>query len=146
MSNGFLFFEGNTTESASTPKITVRKGGMLILTKAAIDMLGDEVTHVQLAFNPKDRAIGLRGATEDCRGCYRLRAQRNSVSRMVDGKRLFALHGLTAEKAQSYGVEQYGDGIIGFQLSDSNTEAKDTGDAAKAPVKAKKPAARKAAK
>ena len=40
MSNGFQFYEGTTSDSASTPKITVRKGGVLILTKAVVDMLG----------------------------------------------------------------------------------------------------------
>jgi len=153
MANGFLFYEGNTTESASTPRITVRKGGVLVLTQAAVEMLGDNVTHVQLAFNPNDRAIGLRGATGDCKGCYRLRTQRNTVSRMVDGKRLFALHRLTAEKARSYDVEQFGAGIIGFRLGDAPAEddskTADTGaaESAKKPAaKTRKPATRKAAK
>ena len=43
MSNGFQFFEGTTTESATAARITVRKGGILVLTRAAIAMLGDEV-------------------------------------------------------------------------------------------------------
>ncbi len=45
MSNGFQFFEGATSESTTAPRITVRKGGVLVLTQAAVEMLGDGVTH-----------------------------------------------------------------------------------------------------
>ncbi len=122
MSNGFQFYEGTTTDSATTPKITVRKGGVLILTKAAVEMLGDDVTHVQIGYNEKTRAVGIRSATEDARGRYRLRDQRNSPSRLIDGKRLFTHHGLPAEKARCFKVEKFGDGIIGFTLT-AETEA-----------------------
>ena len=118
MSNGFQFYEGTTSDSATTPKITVRKGGVLILTKAAVDMLGEDVTHVQIGYNEKTRAVGIRRATEDARGRYRLRSQRNSPSRLIDGKRLFMHHGLIAEKARAFNVEKFGDdGIIGFTLT-----------------------------
>ena len=60
MSNGFQFYEGTTSDSATTPKITVRKGGVLILTKAAVDMLGDDVKHVQIGYNDETKAIGIR--------------------------------------------------------------------------------------
>ncbi len=122
MSNGFQFYEGSTSDSATTPKITVRRGGVLILTKAAVEMLGEDVTHVQIGYNEKTRAIGIRGATEDARGRYRLRNQRNSPSRLIDGKRLFTHHGLIAEKARAFKVEKFGDGIIGFTLT-AETEA-----------------------
>ncbi len=110
--------EGSTSDSATTPKITVRRGGVLILTKAAVDMLGDDVTHVQIGYNEKTRAVGIRRATEDARGRYRLRDQRNSPSRLIDGKRLFTHHGLIAEKARAFKVEKFGDEIIGFILTD----------------------------
>ena len=117
MSNGFQFYEGTKTDSATTPKITVRKGGVLILTKAAIDKLGEDVTHVQVGYNEKTRAIGIRRADEDARGRYRLRDQRNSQSRLIDGKRLFVHYGLTATKARSFEVEEFGEGIIGFTMT-----------------------------
>ena len=122
MSNGFQFYEGTTSDSATTPKITVRKGGVLILTKAAVDMLGDDVKHVQIGYNDETKAIGIRGATEDARGGYTLRKQKSSPSRLIDGKRLFKHHGLSAEKSRSFGVEQFGEGIIGLTLTDE-TEA-----------------------
>ena len=76
MSNGFQFYEGTSTESASRPRITVRRGGVLVLTSAAVAMLGEDATHVQIGYNPETKAIGLRGAPEDCKGCYRLRRRR----------------------------------------------------------------------
>ena len=48
MSNGFKFYEGITSENSAAPRVTVRKGGVLVLTQAAVDLLGDGVTHVQL--------------------------------------------------------------------------------------------------
>lgn len=36
---------------------------------------------------------------------------------MVNGKRLFALHGLTVGAAESFDVEDFGDGVIGFRLN-----------------------------
>ena len=45
-----------------------------------------------------------------------MQAQSNSGSRLVDGKRLFAHHGLSAEKAQRFDTEDFGNGVVGFQL------------------------------
>ena len=140
MSNGFQFYEGTSTESASRPKITVRRGGVLVLTSAAVAMLGEDATHVQIGYNPETKAIGLRGAPEDCKGCYRLREQRNSASRLVDGKRVFKHHGLTAEKSQSYDAEDFGDGLIGFRMNGTDVDAGESGagNPAEDPAPAKK--------
>ncbi len=93
----FDFYEGLTTDSTSHPRITVRRGGLMVLTRAAVEMLGEGADRVQIGYNPETRAIGLRAADNGTRGSYRLRELRNSVSRLVDGKRVFAHHGLTVE-------------------------------------------------
>ena len=121
----FNFYEGPTTDSKSHPRITVRRGGLMVLTQAAVEMLGDGVEQVQIGYNPETRAIGLWSADNGTRGSYRLRDQRNSVSRLVDGKRVFAHHGLTMEKARTFDAQDFGDGVVGFVLED----AKDSGDA-----------------
>ena len=113
---GFHFYEGSTTDSATSARITVRKGGILVLTQATVEMLGNDVEAVQVGFNPETRAIALRPASLDARGSYRLRGQRNSVSKLVDGKRVFKHHGLVAEKSTSYDAESFGDGLVGFTL------------------------------
>ncbi len=115
----FEFYEGHATHSATAAEITVRRGGVLVLTAATVEMLGKGTTHVQLGFNPSSRAIGLKAASEGVRGAYRLRTQSNSVSRLVDGKRLFAHHGLNAEKAQRFGAEDFGNGVVGFRLPEA---------------------------
>ena len=46
----FEFFQGTSTESRTRSQITVRKGGLLVLTEAAARMLGSRTTHVQLAY------------------------------------------------------------------------------------------------
>ena len=74
----------------------------MVLTKATVDMLGTDVTSVQVGYNPKTRAVGIRAAETDGPGSYLLRQQGKSVSRLVDGKRVFAHHGLKVEKAASY--------------------------------------------
>ena len=112
----FDFYEGHATHSATAAEITVRRGGVLVLTAATVEMLGKETTHVKLGFDPGARAIGLKAAPEGARGAYRLRAQSNSVSRLVDGKRLFAHHGLSAEKARRFDAEDFGNGVVGFRL------------------------------
>ncbi len=117
MANGFSFYEGAKTDGATTAQVTVRKGGQLVLTQAAVAMLGDGVTDIQVGFNPKTRAIGIRAADEATQGRYRLRAQGSGTRRLVDGKRLFALHGVTIEKAQPFDAEDFGDGIVGVTLS-----------------------------
>ena len=117
MSDGFQFYEGTATESAEIPRITVRRGGVLILTQAAVQMLGDGVERVQVGFNAKTRAIGLRGLAPDGKGGYLLRQQANGVSRLIDGKRVFAHHGLKVDKAQSYEAEDFGNGVIGVTLA-----------------------------
>ncbi len=119
MSNGFQFFEGTRRESNTAPRFTVRRGGLMVLTPAAVEMLGDGTTHVRIAFNPKARAVGISSAPEEVSGRYRLRTQKNSRSRLVDGKRFFAHHGLSFEKARSFDAEDFGEGLIGFRLPEA---------------------------
>jgi hypothetical protein len=75
MTHGFEIYEGTATESADVARITVRKGGLMVLTRAAVDLLGEGITHVQLAYNAKTGAVGIRAATEAAPGCYLLRAR-----------------------------------------------------------------------
>ncbi len=73
----FEFYQGTASENTA-PKITVRKGGQLVLTSGAVAMLGDDVDHVQLGYDRKTKVVGIRGAGEDAEGRYRLRSQKNS--------------------------------------------------------------------
>ena len=134
---GFEFFQGNATESRTRPQITVRRGGLMVLTRAAVDLLGDDVTHVQLAHNPKTGAVGVRACDAEVSGCYRLRKQKNSPSRLVGGKRFFRHHGLDIDKARTYDAQDFGHGIVGFRLNGDEAEAKPE------PVPVKSPSRRK---
>ncbi|NJL29135.1 MAG: hypothetical protein HC897_15260 [Thermoanaerobaculia bacterium] len=116
MTNEFEFFEGAATESNTSPRITVRRGGHLVLTKAAVDQLGAGVTFVQLGFNAKTGAVGIRAAEETARGRYRLRRQKSALGHIVDAKRFFKHHSLPLGKARSFDVEDFGNGIVGFRL------------------------------
>ena len=116
-SNGFDFFEGARTETKA-PQITVRRSGQMVLTSAAVALLGDGVTHVQFGFDPKTGAVALRAATEETKGHYRLRAQANGSS-LVDGRRFLGHHGLKLEKAQRFSAEAFGDGMVGFHLPEA---------------------------
>ncbi|MEM8996300.1 MAG: hypothetical protein AAGF23_16050, partial [Acidobacteriota bacterium] len=80
---------------------------------------GDEVAAVQVGYNPETRAIALRSAEAGAKGAYRLRDQRNSVSKLVDGKRVFKHHGLAADASTSYDAEDFGDGLVGFTLPEA---------------------------
>ncbi len=68
----------------------------------------------------RTRAASLYGARRfSSQGRYRLRNQKNSASRLVDGKRFFAHHGLSFEKARSFDAEDFGEGLIGFRLPEA---------------------------
>ena len=144
MNNGFEFFEGIASENSTAPKVTVRRGGVLVLTQAAVDMLGEGVTHIQLGFNEKTKAVGIRAAAEDAKGRYLLRAQKNGASRLVDGKRFFAHQGVALETARRFDAEAFGDGIIGFHLIEPNepeiADAEDHEPAKEPAERSKKPA------
>ncbi|NJL27045.1 MAG: hypothetical protein HC897_03760, partial [Thermoanaerobaculia bacterium] len=116
MTNEFEFFEGAATESNASPRITVRRGGHLVLTHAAVEQLGAGVTFVQLGFNAKTGAVGIRAADEAARGRYRLRRQKSALGHIVDAKRFFRHHDLPLGKARSFEVEDFGGGIVGFRL------------------------------
>jgi hypothetical protein len=116
MSTEFEFFEGTATVNSTTPRVTVRKAGQLVLTEAAVAMLGEGVEAVQIGYNPKSRVVGIRPAAEGVRGALKLRAQPNGRSRLVDAKRFFAHRGLALGKARGLEVEDFGGGIIGFRL------------------------------
>lgn len=119
----FEFYEGAKTDGATKAQVTVRKGGQLVLTQAAVAMLGEGATHVQVGYDPDSRAIGIRAADEATQGRYRLRAQGTSGRRLVDGKRLFALHGIEMDRAQTFDAEDFGDGIVGVTLPDGEANA-----------------------
>ena len=121
---GFEFFQGNATESRTRPQITVRRGGLMVLTRAAVDLLGNDVTHVQLAHNPKTGAVGVRACDAEVSGCYRLRQQKNSPSWLVGGKRFFRHHDLDIDKARTYDAQEFGQGIVGFRLNGPDAEMK----------------------
>ena len=138
----FEFYQGITSENTS-PRITVRKGGQLVLTSGAVAMLGDDIDHVQIGYDVKTKVIGIRGAGEDAQGRYRLRNQKTGGSRLVTGKRFFSHYGLTIDKARTFDAEAYDNGIVGFKLTEETAEA-ETETPAPAKVPAQKAPTKKA--
>ena len=116
MSTEFEFFEGTATVNSTTPRVTVRKAGQLVLTEAAVAMLGEGVEAVQIGYNAKSRVVGIRPAADGVRGALKLRAQPNGRSRLVDAKRFFSHRALAIDKARGLEVEDFGGGIVGFRL------------------------------
>jgi hypothetical protein len=51
-------------------------------------LLGEGVEAVQIGYNAKSRAVGIRPAPEGGRGVLKLRAQPNGRSKLVDAKML----------------------------------------------------------
>ena len=138
----FNFFEGNVSVSAAVPQITVRKGGLVVLTKAAADMLsdGDQVTHVQLAYDPETQIVGIRSCELGTAGAYTLRHHKSNPSRLIGGKRFFKHYGLDITAAKTYAAEAFADDIVGFRLITETVEPATESE----PVK--KPATRRKAK
>jgi len=113
------FFEGARTESKA-PQVTVRRSGQMVLTAAAVAMLGESVTHVQFGFDADNRAVALRPAPKGAKGRYRLRAQSNGSS-LVDSRRFLAHHGVELEKAETFPAEEFGSGIVGFRFDEAGS-------------------------
>ena len=115
MTTKFEFFEGAASERRG-PEITVRRSGQLVLTASAVELLGEGVSHVQIGYDAKTRAVAIRAAAEGAKGRYLLREQKGSASYLLDGRRTFRHFGLSVEKSTRFDVEQFGDGLIGFTL------------------------------
>ena len=140
----FEFFEGNVSESGNTPRITIRRGGLMVVTRAAAEMLGDDVSHIQFAYDRPNGAIGIRAATAETAGSYRLRTQRKSPSRLVGARRFLKYHEIKTEKATTYEVRDFGNGIIGFRLDGepaAKTADSESGSTSKKPSRRKTKAA-----
>ena len=146
----FEFFQGTSTESRTRPQITVRKGGLLVLTEAAARMLGVRTTHVQLAYDAENQAVGLRSATEDSPGSYRLRHPPKGPGRLVGGKHFFEHLGIRIERSRSYLAVEFGDGIIGFRLlgatSEEGSAKNEMAEGKRAAAASKKPVRRRKTK
>ncbi len=127
----FQFYEGTSSENTS-PRITVRKGGQLVLTRGAVEMLGDGVTHVQIGYDAETEVVGLKSAAEDAKGRYRLRTQGTNGLHVVTGKRFFSHNGLETEKARTFTAETFEGGIVGFKLTEESDGAEATAPAKKA--------------
>ena len=136
----FEFYEGTASE-AQGPRITVRRSGQLVLTPAAVELLGEDVRFVQIGFSRKTRAVGLRPVLEGGRGRYRLRTQKNSPLCLVDGKRFFAHQGLKMEKSQRFEAEEFGGGIVGFRLPAEAGEGEESPKPTKKATARRKPRA-----
>ncbi len=146
MANGFDFYEGTATEN-TTPRITVRKGGQLVLTRGAVEMLGEGVEHVQIGYNAETQVVGIRAAGEDAKGRYRLRSQGTNGLHLVTGKRFFAHYGLDVLKARTFDAEKIEDGLVGFSLAGGDAEQSADKPAEDKPAEGKaksKPATKKA--
>ncbi len=89
MNQAFDLYAGSASEDTTTPKVTLRKSGHMVLTLAAVALMGEEVTQVQIGFNAETRVVGIRPAEEGAKGKYRLWHQNGSDKRLVDGKRFF---------------------------------------------------------
>jgi hypothetical protein len=81
-------------------------------------MLGQDVEAVQIGFDPKARAVGIKPAAEGGRGVLKLRRQPNGLSRLIDAKRFFSHHSLAVETARGLAVEEFGGGVVGFRLAE----------------------------
>ena len=137
----FEFYEGNLSESSATPRITIRRGGLMVVSRAAAEMLGDDVSHIQFAYDRLNGAIGIRAATAETAGSYRLRTQRKSPTRLVGARRFLKYHEIKTEKATTFEVRDFGNGIIGFRIEGEPTAAKT--DGAEKGSSSKKPTRRK---
>ena len=135
--HGFDFFEGTANAKSHEPRVTVRRGGLMVITPATIDMLGKDVTHVQLGLNPETHTVAIRKADAEDKGRYRLRTQKNSPMLLVGGKKFFAHHNLDIEKAASFDATKIADGLVGFTLTNGNAR-NDNGGTAKTKDKATK--------
>jgi hypothetical protein len=115
----------------------------MVLTPAAVTMLGDDATHVQFGYDPDTRTVALRSAPNGAKGRYRLREQGNGSS-LVDGRRCIAHYELQVEKAQRFPAEELGEGLVGFRLVDevdaADADTADNSTEAPAPAKKQKPA------
>lgn len=142
MTTGFQFFKG-TRSTTQSPQVTVRRSGQMVLTPAAVAMLGDDATHVQFGYDPDTRTVALRSAPKGAKGRYRLRSQSNGSS-LVDGRRFMAHYELQVEKAQRFPAEELTEGMVGFRLGDevdaADTAAADDDTESPAPAKQPKPA------
>jgi hypothetical protein len=142
MTTGFQFFEG-TRSTTTSPQVTVRRSGQMVLTPAAVAMLGDDATHVQFGYDPDTRTVAVRSAPKGAKGRYRLRSQANGSS-LVDGRRFMAHYELQVEKAQRFPAEELAEGMVGFRLvdevdtADADIPDDDEGTEAQAPAPAKK--------
>ena len=128
----FVFFDSSQTSKSMTPKITVRRGGALVINHKAAEMFGKDVTHVQICYSVKTKAVGLRAAKPDTEGAFRMQKHKNiNNGFLVNAAKMFKYHGLEIERATSFDVEDFGDGIYGVTLpggpeheEESATEAK----------------------
>lgn len=113
----FQFFTGTQVSKSTTPKITVRRGGVLVFNEGAVRMLGDNVTHVRIAYDEETHAVAVVKADENAAGRYRLRNQKDSSSWIVNAKPMFEHFGLAIGKAKSFDVAEFGNGLIGVTLN-----------------------------
>ncbi len=56
MDQAFDFYQGSASEDFTTPKVTLRKSGHMVHTPAAVALMGEEVTQVQIGFKAGTRA------------------------------------------------------------------------------------------
>jgi hypothetical protein len=144
----FEVFSKRSAGKMKLPTITVQKRGTLSVNASAAAFLAggeipDKELPVELLFDRELNVLGLRRAQSEHVSVYMLRKQAKSDSFLLAGKAFTAYYGIPTGEARRFVAKDFGDGILGAELSgdytDASREEPEAGEEVSAPAVIEEP-------
>lgn len=117
----FESFDRRQIPAQSHPMATLQRKGLLSLNRAAVVALG-EPEALELLYDPKARAIGLRPIAISEHKAYPIRQQLGARSYMVSAAKLCSYYGIDTSTALRYAPTMV-DGMLVIELDKSLGDA-----------------------
>lgn len=117
----FEVFDKKSATAVKTPMVTIQKGGMFSLNRAAVEAVGSSEA-VELLYDPENRLIGFRPTSSTSPRAFMMRPQgKTSATYMVAGRAFTQHYGIDSSTALRYAATVQ-DGVL---IVDLNSESVD---------------------
>lgn len=113
---------------------TLQARGLLSLNHAVFRALGQPEA-VELLYDAEERIIGLRAVDKSDPNAYSVRKQSGSQSYLVATQGFLAYHGIKTLMAQRFIAHDYGEGVLGFSLTEGRAVTNRRGAAEPPPAR-----------
>jgi hypothetical protein len=95
----FEVFRRDMPVGGRDPVVTIRRGGGIVLNRAAFESLGSPEA-VELMFDVQDRVMGIRAGSSDSKDAFPVRLARNQRSFAISGRTFIQYYDILSDQVR----------------------------------------------